>query len=394
MTRRLSILELRSVRGTGGGPEKTILLGAERRDRSRFDVTVCYIRDVRDHVFAIDARARHLGVDYVELGERGSFDLRIWRALRALVLERRIDIIHAHDYKTNVLAYGLARRTAVVPLATAHGWTGQTARERYLYYPFDKRLLARFGHVIAVSSDIKQELVRHGARAERIIVMLNGIDPEAFRRTPGRRELIRDQLGWAPHDFVIGAIGRLERQKRFDLLLEAFASVVRSEPRFRLVIVGGGSLSAELHERAAGLGIAARVQLLGHREDVIDLHQAFDLLVQSSEYEGTPNAVLEAMALETPVVATAAGGTAELAYPDVHALIVPVNDAAALSRAIVAVERDPAAARRRAALARQRVATELSFDARTRKLEQIYVDLTAGRDAAGPLPLSSPFHDA
>ncbi len=393
MTRRLSILELRSVRGTGGGPEKTILLGAERRDRARFDITICYLRHADDEVFAVDERARQMDVDYVELRERGALDPSIWRSLVALLRARAIDIVHAHDYKTDLLAHGLARRTGVHSMATAHGWTGQTVRERYLYYPLDKRLLARFGQVVAVSSEIKADLMRHGADARRVAVLLNGIDPERFRREAGRRTPMREQLGLAPGDVAIGAIGRLERQKRFDLLLEAFAQAQRTQPALRLIIAGGGSLARDLREQAAALGVESTVQFLGHREDVVDLHHAFDQFVQSSEYEGTPNAVLEAMALETPIVATDAGGTAELASPGIHALIVPAGDAPALSRAVLDIAGNPGAARARAAAARRRVETDLSFDARTRHLERLYLNLAAGENAAGAVPVSSP-HDA
>src|SRR5499427_11031006 len=102
-TEHLRILELRSVRGTGGGPEKTILLGAQRAAR-RFPVTVCYIRDARDHTFGIAERASRLGIDYVEIVEHGSLDRTIWPALRTLVRVRGIDLVHAHDYKTDLLA--------------------------------------------------------------------------------------------------------------------------------------------------------------------------------------------------------------------------------------------------------------------------------------------------
>src|SRR5262245_54089408 len=105
MTRPIRILELRSVRGTGGGPEKTILLGAARSDPAQFAVTVCYIRDRRDAVFAIDHKAGQLEVDYVEIHERNSFDPSIWPALKRLVREKRIDIVHAHEYKTDLLAW-------------------------------------------------------------------------------------------------------------------------------------------------------------------------------------------------------------------------------------------------------------------------------------------------
>ena len=104
MSNPIRILELRSVWGTGGGPEKTIVLGAARADRRRFQVTVVYIRDARDEVFDIGSSARRAGVDYVEVTERHSADWLVLSALRCLVRDRKIDIVHAHDYKTNLLA--------------------------------------------------------------------------------------------------------------------------------------------------------------------------------------------------------------------------------------------------------------------------------------------------
>jgi glycosyltransferase involved in cell wall biosynthesis len=242
--------------------------------------------------------------------ERHSLDPGVWPALKRLVAEARIDIVHAHEYKTDLLAWLLARRTGIAPLSTAHGWTGQSARERLVYYPADKRLLARFPRVIAVSTEIRDELVRHGARPDRITVILNAIDPSQFRRVADKHRLPRTQLGIAPDEVVAGAVGRLERQKRFDLLIEAVAALAPAWPRLRLVIAGDGSLRGALQAQVDRLGLAGICRFLGHRTDVTDLHHAFDLFVQSSEYEGTPNAVLEAMAMETPLVATDAGGHA------------------------------------------------------------------------------------
>jgi glycosyltransferase involved in cell wall biosynthesis len=383
--RRVSVLELRSVRGTGGGPEKTILLGTERTDRARFAVTVCYLRDLRDSVFSIDERARRMPIDYVEVYERHSFDPRIWSTLVRLVRERLIDIVHSHDYKTDLLAWLLSRRTGVIPLSTAHGWSGYSARERYLYYPAGKRLLRRFPRVIAVSGRIRAELERHGVLPGRISVILNSIDPDAFRRDPARRQPVRAQLGLHPDDVVIGAVGRLEREKRFDLLIEAFAPLARERPEMRLVIVGAGSLRDELSALAGRLGIQNACLLLGHRLDIADLHQSFDLLVQSSETEGTPNAVLEAMAMGTPIVATDVGGTGELAAHNRHAVLVPRHDVPALREAMHLTLTDRPGAARRVAAARQRIETDLSFDARTRRLEAIYEELARERTEARAL---------
>jgi glycosyltransferase involved in cell wall biosynthesis len=371
------VLELRSVRGTGGGPEKTILLGTARTNPDRFDVTVCYIRDLRDDVFAIDEWAKHVGVSYVEVRERHSFDVRIWRALRDLVKHRNVDLIHAHDYKTNLLALTLGRAEGIIPLSTVHGWTGHSWRERWIYYPADKRVLRRFPHLIAVSDQIRQELVHAGTPPERVTTILNGIDPDAFRRDRSQEAGARAAIGLPPDALVMGAVGRLEPQKRFDVLIDVFAHLKAVTTRWHLVIVGDGSLRAGLAAQVNALRLESRIHLLGHRTDISRLHHAFDLFVQSSDYEGTPNAVLEAMALETPVVATDVGGTREIAHDQVHALIVPAREPTALAQAIARLIADRSLAGALASAARRRIETELSFAARMARVETIYEKLMA-----------------
>jgi len=378
MSRPVRVLELRSVWGTGGGPEKTILAGA-RRTTPDIAVTVCYIRDTRDPVFSIDERAQLAGVDYLEVRERHSLDPRIWSQLRALIRSRGIDIVHAHEYKTDVLAYFLAKAERVVPLATAHGWTGHSWREHRVYYPADKRTLARYPKVIAVSGDVRNELLAFGASASRVEVILNGIDPNAFRRDPSRRAAERARYHLLEGDLAIGAVGRLEPQKRFDNLISAVASLRATRSMLRLLIAGDGSLRAELQRQIDGAGLGNSCQLIGHCDDIRGFHDALDLLVQASDYEGTPNAVLEAMALETPVVATDAGGTAELVTDGVHGLIVRRGNLELLRDGIARALADPAATRTRAAAARARVETDLSFERRMQRVEAIYRELAAGR---------------
>jgi len=379
--RPIRVLELRSVRGTGGGPEKTILLGAARADHDRVAVTVCYIRDLRDEIFGIDERAARMNVDYVELTERHSFDPAVWPALRRLVRERRIDIVHSHEHKTDLLALLLAKAEGVIPLATAHGWSGTSPRER-AYYFFDRRLLARYPIVIAVSDPIRQTIISHGALPSQVRRIHNGIDHEYFRRQPGDRDRIRGELGLAKEAVVIGALGRLEPIKGFDLLIEATARLCMDTPA-TVLIAGDGSCRQALERQMDRLGLGRQVRMLGHREDIRDLHQALDVYVQSSRSEGIPNAILEAMALETPVVATDVGGTRELIEHDVHGVIVPANDPDALARAIERIIAEPTLARRCAAAARARVEHAFSFDRRTRAVEDIYEELM---DRYGRIP--------
>ena len=369
----IRVLELRSVRGLGGGPEKTILLGAARSDPQRFRITVCYIRDARDTQFRMSERAAELGLDYVEVVERHSFDPGIWRALRALVRERRIDIVHAHEHKTDLLGLLLARAEGVIPLATAHGWSGLTAKER-LYYYFDRRLLARYPIVVAVSEPIRRTLIAHGARPTDLRRIPNGIDHHHFRRDDGCRRRTRESLGVDDSTVVIGAVGRLEPVKRFDVLIDAVAQL-RNEPRTILVLAGDGSCRAALEAQRDALGLGDRVRLLGHRDDVLAIHRGLDVYAQSSDSEGIPNAVLEAMAVETPVVATNVGGTPEIIDSGVHGLLVPAADPGALARAIVETLSDRDATAARVCAARRRIEHELSFHARNQAIEAIYEEL-------------------
>ena len=308
----------------------------------------------------------------------------MWSALTSLIRDRNIQIVHAHDYKTDLLALLLARTTGVKPMATVHGWTGHSRRERYCYYPADKWLLASFPMLVAVSSEIRATLIRAGARPERIRTVLNAIDNTLFRRDPRRRDVVRHMLGFADQDVVIGTVGRLEPQKRFDVLIASVADLVRVRPSLRLVIAGAGSMSAELEAQARRELPDGVCSFLGHRADVADLHNAFDVFVQSSDYEGTPNAVLEAMALETPIVATDVGGTGELVADGLHALLVRPNDAQALAAAIERTLDDPAATARRVRAARSRVENELSFAGRMRTLESIYEELVSPTRPGAP----------
>ena len=364
------------VRGTGGGPEKTILHGAVAADPARTRVTVCYLRAEEDDVFDIRERAGALGVDYVEIVERGRWDSTLVNRLDTLVAERGVDVVHSHDYKTDLIAWLVARQRRVGVVATAHGWTGHTKRERFVYYPAHKRLLARFPKVIAVSSEIQRELCRRGARPDRVTVLLNGIDPDRFRRQPSESPAARHAFGIPAHAVVVGAVGRLEPQKRFDLLLDVLARLKSRRPEsLTLLIAGEGSARESLEAHAARLGLGDNCRFLGQVTDIARFHHALDVFVQSSDYEGTPNVVLEAMALETPIVATDVGGTADICRPGVDGAIVPAGDVSGLEHAVSALIDDPVLRASRTRAARRRVEQDLSFAARVRALDDIYAKI-------------------
>lgn len=375
MNRPIRVLELRCADGPGGGPEKTIIHGAARADGERLAITVCYIREKDDTDPTIRERAAVCGIDLHEVVQRHAFDLSVYHKVRKLCRSREIEIVHAHDYKTDLLAWALARLEGLTPLATAHGWTGHSLRERRMLYPADKYLLSRYPMVLAVSSEIARELIRSGTSPGTVRVLLNGIDHQHFRCDHDRVQECRRLLGIPPEVFVIGSVGRIESQKRFDLLIQAFAAVRRSHPDAMLLIAGSGSLLGNCKKLASDLGLGRACRFLGHFEAIMDFYHSLDLFVQSSDYEGTPNVVLEAMAMEVPVIATAVGGTAELLHDGIHGWLIPPGDATRLASAISDAVGQRGGLAARAREARRRVETDLSFDQRCQSLAEIYQEV-------------------
>lgn len=373
--RPIRVLALRAVDGAGGGADKIILRNAASVAPDTVEMGVCFVHHVDDDEFDLADRAAKLDLPRYEVTHRGPLDREVLPKLQPVIEEFRPDIIHSHDYKASFFATCLARTHQIRRIATAHGWTGHKWRERRLLYPADKLMLRRFPAVIAVSGEIRNTLLRWGAHPDRVAVVLNGVDADRYRPDETIRRRMRERFGLSAEHLVLGAVGRVEHQKRFDLLVEAFARLRPRHPEFRLIIAGDGSLLESLRADVKHKGLQDCCFVVGHCPDMIDTYQAFDMLVQSSDYEGTPTVVVEAMAMRIPVVATDAGGTRELIEDGRHGLLVPCRRIDQLCDAIETTLIDRPSTERRIRLARARVETVLSFQHRTRILEGIYSEL-------------------
>ena len=329
-------------------------------DRQQFEMRICCMRREGDPLYDFDQRTAAQELDYCEVRHRGALDRHVLSKLSRVVGQFGPDLIHSHDYKASFYATRLARRFRTSRLATAHGWTGHTARERWLYYPADKLHLSRSPGVIAVSNEIRRTLLSRGAPPDRVCVVLNAVDLERYERDETVRRAVRAELGLDDSEVVLGAVGRIEPQKRFDLLLQTFAKLHEQRPETRLLIAGEGSQFQQIERLVAQHRLQSVCRMLGHCPAITRTYQAFDLLVQSSDYEGTPTVVVEAMALGIPIVATRAGGTEQLLQDRIHGRLVPCRDTVALHRAITETLDDrPAAAERAAAAPTRGAGVEL-----------------------------------
>jgi glycosyltransferase involved in cell wall biosynthesis len=366
------VLHLRTIAGKGGGPEKT-LLNSPRFLAGQYDLRLAYIRPEGDPDYDMPARARQMGVDLVDIPERWGLDPRtLWRLARE-VRAFRPHLLHAHDYKTNVLGVLLGRWFGVRVLTTMHGYVTRSPRlERY--YAIDRWALRRMDHVIAVSEDLYRQLEDWGVPACRRSLIENAIDTEQYRRREGVSEA-KERLGLSTGRLVVGAVGRLSAEKGFDILLRAVAQLVSEGLDVGLLIAGEGDERARLQTLIAELGLGERVRLLGYCADTRALYEAMDVYVLSSLREGLPNVLLEAMALEVPVVATRIAGVPRLVREGANGLLVEPGDAGTLAAAVKRLAIDPGLRSRLARAGRATIEQGYSFAARMEKIRQVYDDL-------------------
>ena len=260
------------------------------------------------------------------------------RAAWALFRRRRlVDVLYAVHAKTGSHAIEVARvleRPVLVKLACAgeHGDFASLERE-----PDSRRLrrnVREADRVLCLSHELEGEALAAGLDRERFVRVTNGVDLARF--SPEGPTAPLPELAPLEGRKLVLFVGRLDRQKRLDVLLRAFGQISREFEGARLALAGTGPLEQELRALARELGLESKVAFLGARDDVPDLLRAADAFVLPSESEGLSNALLEALASGTPAIASDIAANREL-VGDGAAVLFPVGDADALAKALARV---------------------------------------------------------
>jgi len=277
-------------------------------------------------------------------------------------------IVHAHNYKPDLLLalLGIPRRLACV--ATCHSSYRETRKLRMLAV-LDKRAIRSFDGVVAVSGEIYQELLTSGLPPQKVTLIHNGI--EMPRADGDAHTRLRQEFGLPARTKLIVQIGRLIQLKRSDLLLEALARLPVALDA-HVLLVGEGDQRQVLADFSARRGIAQRVHFCGYRADIGQILAAADVLALTSDYEGLPVVVLEAMAMRCPIVSTRVGAIPDILQGGDDAWLVPTNDVGALVGAISEVLGHPQLAQERAGNAHTKFLRQHSREAMGARYLEIY----------------------
>ena len=333
------------VKGLGaGGAERLLLLSARHRGP---DVApeVAYLLPAKD---ALRAALEATGVPTECLAARSAGDLRWLVRLRRLLGGRGYAVVHVHSpiaaIGARLVRATLPRRRRPALITTEHNVWGSHARITRLV----DDLTARGDEThLAVSEAVRESLPRR-LRADTEVVRY-GIDVAATAARRSERPVARAAFGAGPDDLVVGTVANLRATKGYPDLLEAAATVIARVPRARFVAVGQGPLADELAARRDALGLGDRFTFLGYRDDAPAVMAGFDVFCLASHHEGLPVALMEALVLGLPIVATTAGGVSELVTDGEDAVLTEPGRPAALAAAITSLLEDPD---RRAALGR------------------------------------------
>lgn len=371
--------------GTGGSERSVAELIPHLRDAGIEPSFACLHRRSEGVQAAVEAS----GVRVHYLDRARSPLARARRLRRMISLGGGADLVHTVHFESDLagrlaarglrprvvcslvgMPYARARRTdpnlrcsRLEAVRWVDGWTG-------------RRLVDRFH---AVSDSVKQAaIVALGIPAERVTVIRRGRDPSRLGE-PGleRRRRVRAALGLAPDAEVIITVGRQEHPKGLRHLLAAAARLLPTRPRAVLLLAGReGNTSAELRQLTVRLGLGAeRVRFLGHRDDVPDLLAAADVFALPSLYEGLPGALIEAMALGLPAVASDIPAVHEVVEPGRSALLVPAAEPEPLAAALNSLVADPARARALGARGREIFFQKFTLERYAREMIDLYLGL-------------------
>jgi len=335
----------------GGAQENTILTCEGLHERGHRVTLIS--GPTRGPEGSLVDRARRGGYAFIELREliRPVHPWMDARARRLLCMEfqrLRPDIVHTHSSKAGILGR-LAAADAGVPhiVHTIHGMSFNRTQSwwtRRLFAWLEKTAARRSEAIVAVADAMIEQTVAAGiCGREKLQTIYSGIEVEQFTPTCYDRDAIRRTCNVGADEVVVGTIARLFRRKGYEQLIPIMAEVGRRLPRVRFVWVGDGAQRAEYEAELARLGLRERTTLAGlvPPERVPGMLAGFDILAHTSQWEGLPRGVVQALLMHVPAVAFDIDGTPEVVLGGQTGRLVPLGDLAGFAAAVVELAADP-----------------------------------------------------
>lgn len=368
----MNVLQLiSSSLGYYGAERVVVTLSAALQDMGVNTVVGAFQNSAKTSHLEVLDQAKLYGLKTERILCHGRFDRNALRAIRGIVEQHNIDVIHCHGIKPNLYGILASRGNKVALVSTCHSWIFESKKD-WVVSAVERCLLRSSDRVVAVSDHLIPPLRRFGVRAD---VIANGIDLQPFYNQSSD---FREKMKWSGRP-VIGAIGRLCPGKGLQYLLRAAPEVLRENPRALFVLVGDGPELQTLEAEAKSLGIQDSVCFLGVRQDIPELLSSMDVLAMPSLYEALPMALLEAMAAGKAVVASSVGTIPRVIQERVNGLLLSPGDVKGLATALCDLLKNPEFRMLLGQNARQTVESRFSSASMAKRYAEVYAGVTSSR---------------
>ncbi|WP_298447405.1 glycosyltransferase family 4 protein [uncultured Marinobacter sp.] len=310
-------------------------------------------------------------VHYLEMN--GRFDFRVVSRLCEVIRNNKIDVIHTHGYKSDILGLMAAKRAGIACVSTPHGFSGNVGFKLATFIRIGTYMLRFFDRVVPLSEELMDDMKRFKVPEARTSFIRNGVD---LKEIDGALASLPQTNTADKESPVIGFIGQLIPRKGIPDLIEVFDQLHQTQPNLRLQLLGGGSQRSDLEQQAAQLKSVNAIEFLGFRTDRLELLSKFSLFVMTSSLEGIPRCMMEAMAVGIPVVAYDIPGVDQLVEHGKTGLLAPFGDKAALAACCKQVLEDSALAATLSQNAREMVHARYSAARMADEYEALFRELT------------------
>lgn len=353
-----------------GGAQEALQNLVHFGDSDRFHFEVASMH--RHGIYS--ARIAALGVKVHALSPHKFLPFYIPNLVRLLIFGR-YNIVHCHLTWANLIAKPLARLCGV-KLLFNHDQTNEAFRHSGgLRFEWDKLANRLSTRTFAVSASIQNFLIEsENLPREQVSLVYNGINPNRFPLRASVNPAIRRPWGFGPEHFVVAGVGRLHPQKNFSLFLKVAKAALARDASLRFIIAGEGALRTRLEDEIQMLGLFEHVRLLGFIADTAQLFPGIDLLMMTSDYEGLPLTLLEAMSVGVPTVASAVDGIQEIIEPGVDGLLAAPGNEEAFVTALLHLRSSPALQKQIVDAASQKVQSTFTASRMAALVESLYND--------------------
>ena len=350
-----------------------ILSLAKGLDKEKYEVTVCTLLGRGSLI----EEAKKLGVHAVSLNMKGKWDISVIPRFFSFLRKYRIDILHTYLYHANILGRILGHVAGIPIIISSQRTTefyGQKKSDRWRrgYRIFLDKWTSQFCCLIISNSEAgRRFLIKKGIDPAKIITVHNGIDLDKSIPRIAPEEKKR-QCGLKQDSMLVGIIANLTEVKGHYYFLQAAQEVLKHIPQAEFLIVGDGPLREDIEKLSKNLGISARVNFMGFRQDIPEILSILDVFVLSSLWEGFPVSILEAMAAVKPVIASRVGGILEAVIDGKTGILVPPEDEKALAGAIEFLLKEDKIAGEMGLAGRRHVEEHFNLQRMTGEIEAAY----------------------